>query len=47
VRFIRANAAMYGVDPQKLGVTGSSAGGHLSLMLATRGESRGHTTFAF
>lgn len=37
VRFIRANAATYGVDPQKLGVTGSSAGGHLSLMLATRG----------
>jgi len=37
VRFIRANAAKYGVDPQKLGVTGSSAGGHLSLMLATRG----------
>ncbi len=37
VRFIRANAAAYGVDPQKLGVTGSSAGGHLSLMLATRG----------
>jgi acetyl esterase/lipase len=37
VRFIRANAAQYGVDPMKLGVTGSSAGGHLSLMLATRG----------
>ena len=37
VRFVRANAAQYGVDPQKLGVTGSSAGGHLSLMLATRG----------
>ncbi len=36
-RFIRANAATYGVDPQKLGVTGGSAGGHLSLMLATRG----------
>jgi acetyl esterase/lipase len=37
VRFIRAHAAEYGVDPMKLGVTGSSAGGHLSLMLATRG----------
>lgn len=37
VRFIRANAATYGVDPMKLGVTGGSAGGHLSLMLATRG----------
>jgi acetyl esterase/lipase len=37
VRFIRANASKYGVDPMKLGVTGGSAGGHLSLMLATRG----------
>ncbi|MDZ4287155.1 MAG: alpha/beta hydrolase [Prosthecobacter sp.] len=37
VRFIRRHAAEYGVDPQKLGVTGGSAGGHLSLMLATRG----------
>jgi len=37
VRFVRANAVKYGVNPQKLGVTGSSAGGHLSLMLATRG----------
>jgi acetyl esterase/lipase len=37
VRYVRANAAKYGVDPAKLGVTGSSAGGHLSLMLATRG----------
>ena len=37
VRYVRSHAADYGVDPQKLGVTGSSAGGHLSLMLATRG----------
>ena len=37
VRFIRAHAADYGVDPHKLGVTGGSAGGHLSLRLATRG----------
>ena len=37
VRFVRAHAAEYGVDSNKLGVTGSSAGGHLSLMLATRG----------
>lgn len=37
VRFVRAHAKEYGVDPQKLGVTGSSAGGHLSLMLVTRG----------
>ncbi len=37
IRFIRFNAKTYGVDPERLGVTGGSAGGHLSLMLATRG----------
>lgn len=37
MRYIRHNARQYGVDPERLGVTGGSAGGHLSLMLATRG----------
>jgi len=37
VRFVRHHARDYGVDPQRLGVSGGSAGGHLSLMLATRG----------
>ena len=37
VRFVRHNASQYGVDPGRLGVTGGSAGGHLSLMVATRG----------
>ena len=37
VRFVRYHAREYGVDPGRLGVTGGSAGGHLSLMLATRG----------
>jgi acetyl esterase/lipase len=32
VRFIRHNAATYGVDPDRLGIFGASAGGHLSLM---------------
>lgn len=36
VRFVRANAAKFGIDPNKIGVTGGSAGGHLSLMLGTR-----------
>jgi acetyl esterase/lipase len=36
VRFIRHNAAKYGIDPNKLGVTGGSAGGHLSLILGTQ-----------
>ncbi len=38
VRFIRHNAGKYGIDPNRIGVTGGSAGGHLSLMLATRGD---------
>jgi acetyl esterase/lipase len=37
VRFIRYHARDYGIDPNRIGVTGGSAGGHLSLMLATRG----------
>jgi acetyl esterase/lipase len=32
VRFIRHNAKEYGIDPNRLGITGGSAGGHLSLM---------------
>ena len=39
VRFIRARAVELGVDPARLGVTGASAGGHLSLMLATTADS--------
>jgi acetyl esterase/lipase len=37
VRFVRHHAKDYGIDPNRIGVTGGSAGGHLSLMLATRG----------
>lgn len=37
IRFIRHHADRYGIDPQRIGVSGGSAGGHLSLMLATRG----------
>ena len=33
VRFVRLHAETYGVDPDRLGVYGGSAGGHLSLML--------------
>jgi acetyl esterase/lipase len=33
VRWLRANAARYGVDPDKLGVIGGSAGGHLAMMV--------------
>lgn len=34
VRFLRAHADKYGVDPQRIGVMGGSAGGHLALMVA-------------
>ena len=33
VRFVRLHASTFGVDPDRLGVYGGSAGGHLSLML--------------
>jgi len=35
MRLIRANAKEYHVDPEKVGVFGGSAGGHLAAMLAT------------
>ncbi len=33
VRFLRGNASKYGIDPEHIGAWGSSAGGHLVLML--------------
>lgn len=38
VRFIRHNADRFGIDPDRLAITGGSAGGHLSLMIATAGK---------
>jgi acetyl esterase/lipase len=38
VRFIRHHATQWGVDPDRLGVYGGSAGGHLSLVLATASD---------
>lgn len=35
VRLVRARAAEFGVDPQKLIVMGSSAGGHVSALVST------------
>jgi acetyl esterase/lipase len=37
IRFVRTHAAEYGVDPDRLGITGGSAGGHLSLMMGAYG----------
>jgi acetyl esterase/lipase len=38
VRFIRFNAKRWGVDANRLGVFGGSAGGHLSLVLGTASD---------
>ena len=38
VRFIRYHAKDYRIDPDYIGTTGASAGGHLSLMLGTAGD---------
>lgn len=41
IRFLRANAPKYGIDPDRIGVAGSSAGGHLAELIATADESAG------
>lgn len=38
VRFVRHGAARFTVDPKRVGVIGSSAGGHLALTLLTHGD---------
>ena len=35
VRWVRANAAKHGIDPDRIGAIGGSAGGHLVAMLGT------------
>jgi acetyl esterase/lipase len=37
VRYIRTHADDFKIDPNKIGITGASAGGHLSLMLGCAG----------
>jgi uncharacterized protein len=41
IRFLRANASTYGIDPDSIGGAGSSAGGHLAELLATADGSAG------
>lgn len=41
VRWLRAHAAEYKLDPQRIGAVGSSAGGHLVMMLGTMDSADG------
>jgi acetyl esterase/lipase len=45
IRFIRHHAKDYQIDPERLGIFGASAGGHLSLMQGTAGD-KGNPTAA-
>ncbi|MCX7050183.1 MAG: alpha/beta hydrolase [Candidatus Sumerlaeota bacterium] len=38
IRYLRANAAKYQIDPNRIGVWGGSAGGHLVALLGTSGD---------
>ena len=41
VRYLRANAERYGINPSEIGAWGGSAGGHLVSMLGTAGPNAG------
>ncbi len=38
VRFVRLHAADYGIDPDNIGITSGSSGGHLALMVGMAGD---------
>ena len=40
IRIIRKNAVEYGINPEKIGVMGSSAGGHLASCLGTKYDTK-------
>ncbi len=41
IRFLRANAGQYNLDPKRVGAIGASAGGHLVALLGTTDKSAG------
>lgn len=41
IRYLRANAKTYGIDPDRIGVAGASAGGHLAELVATADKKAG------
>ncbi|MDB6173055.1 MAG: peptidase prolyl oligopeptidase active site domain protein [Chthoniobacteraceae bacterium] len=40
IRWLRTHAAEYGIDPERIGVWGASAGGHLAALLGVTGHTR-------
>ena len=44
VRVVRSRAAEWGLDPEKIGALGLSAGGHLTLMAATSSQTASYET---
>jgi acetyl esterase/lipase len=40
IRFLRAHAKQYNIDPNRIGVWGHSAGGHLVALLGTSGDAK-------
>lgn len=42
VRVVRSRAKEWGIDPEKIGIMGFSAGGHLTLMVATTSQTNSY-----
>jgi acetyl esterase/lipase len=40
IRWLRAHAKKYGIDPDRVGVAGASAGGYLAALLGTAGDAK-------
>ena len=45
LRLVRRNAAAWGIDPHRVGIMGSSAGGHLAATVATHALGRSKPNF--